>query len=166
MNILGVDVGNVIIGGGGEDTSFFSDNYLETPEVEGAIDSLARLVPKFDDVYIISKCGNKVQKKTLEWMKYHDFYNRTGIGVDKFNFCYKREDKVWIAEFWGVTHFVDDRKDVLNTMHGVIPNLFHFAPNFKATVRQGSFFQVGSWENLEKVIESTLNWGIDKGRKS
>jgi hypothetical protein len=165
MNILGVDVGNVITGGGGEDTSFFSDNYLETPEVEGAIDSLARLVPKFDDVYIISKCGNKVQKKTLEWMNHHDFYNRTGIGVDKFNFCYKREDKVWIAEFWGVTHFVDDRKDVLDTMVGRIPNLFWFAPHLQATVRKGNFFIVPSWDRLERVLENSRDWGIDKSEK-
>ena len=43
--ILGVDIGGVIIERKpeGDDTSFFGARYLETPEVEGAIDAVAQL---------------------------------------------------------------------------------------------------------------------------
>ena len=151
--VLGIDVGNVIIGGGGEDTSFFSNNYLRTPALDGVFEVLPRIVPKFDDVVIISKCGNRVRNKTMEWMKHYDFHTKTGIGVDKFNFCYKREDKAWIAQFWEVTHYLDDRMDIINSMRGVVPNLFLFAPNVRATVTQGGFHIVPSWAAFERLLE-------------
>ena len=44
---LGVDVGGVLVDrikADGSDTSFFSDRFLETPEVAGAFETLTRLV--------------------------------------------------------------------------------------------------------------------------
>ena len=155
MNVLGIDVGGVIISKAGDDgdTSFFSDRYLETPPTEQVFEVLSRVVPNFDDALIISKCGPNVQRKTMAWMDHHGFYDKTGIARGKFNFCLKRPDKVGIAQFWGVTHYVDDRIDIIRSMKGIVPNLFLFAPEIKATVTQGGFHIVPSWPKLERLLQ-------------
>lgn len=155
MRVLGIDVGGVIVNKAGDfgDTSFFSDRYLETPPTEQVFEVLERVVPMFDDVLIISKCGRNIQRKTMEWMDHHDFYGKTGISRSKFNFCLKRPEKVGIAQFWGVTHYVDDRIDIIKSMKDVVPHLFLFAPDIKATVSQGGFHMVPSWSKLERLLE-------------
>ena len=153
--ILGIDVGGVIVSKAGDfgDTSFFSDRFLETPPTDQVFEVLARIVPNFDDVLIISKCGTNVQRKTMAWMDHHDFYGKTGIARSKFNFCFKREEKVPIAQFWGVTHYVDDRIDIIKSMKDTVPNLFLFTPDIRATVTQGGFYMVPSWPKLERLLE-------------
>src|SRR5215217_7592027 len=83
---LGVDIGRVIISGGvvpgSNDTQFFSGDttrMLTTPAVPGAFDTLARLVPRFEQVWLVSKCGERVQRHTRQWLDHHDFAARTGI---------------------------------------------------------------------------------------
>lgn len=163
MKVLGIDIGGVIISRecDGGDTSFFSNNYLQTPPSDKVFEVLERIVPMFDDVQIISKCGANIQRKTLEWMNHYDFYNRTGIEKHKFHFCLRRDEKVGIAQFLGVTHYVDDRADILSSMKGIVPNLFKFAPNVNATVSQGNFHIVQSWEKLERLLEV-----LDKRQKA
>jgi hypothetical protein len=151
--ILGIDVGGVIIGGDGEDTSFFSDNYLQTPQLENAIEVIARVRPRFDNTFIISKCGPKVESKTMAWMRHHDFHNRTEIGETAFHFCRKRPEKVGIAKKLGVTHYIDNRMDIINSMIGTVPNLFLFNPLQRATVTQGPFHIVPSWAAFERLLE-------------
>ena len=77
--VLGIDIGGVIIKSAeaAGDTSFFSSAYLETPPVEGAIDSIKTLYEGLFDgeVYLISKCGEGVQRKTLDWLS----LNRPGF---------------------------------------------------------------------------------------
>ena len=63
---IGVDIGRVIIAGDGPDTSFFNDDYMEVPPVDGAFDGVARLVRAFAGrVWLVSKCGQKIQQRTL-----------------------------------------------------------------------------------------------------
>ena len=91
---LGIDIGRVIIAGDGipdatgtfevskpggdHDTAFFEGDeaaMLATPEVSGAFDSIAALVPLFGGrVWLVSKCGPRVQARTLRWLAGHDFY--------------------------------------------------------------------------------------------
>ncbi|MGD1003545.1 MAG: hypothetical protein ABR884_03165 [Minisyncoccia bacterium] len=73
---LGVDVGGVIIDSvknDGTDTSFLTDHYLSTTAVDGAFDALRLLVDERfgEDVFIVSKCGPLVEKKTREWFVHH-----------------------------------------------------------------------------------------------
>jgi len=155
MNVLGIDIGGVIISdqGDGTDTSFFSDNFLMTPQNPEAIETIARIKHRFDDVVIISKCGPKVEKKTILWLHYHKFFEKTDIDSDRLFFCRKRPEKAGIAQGLGVTHYIDNRMDIINSMMGVVPNLFLFAPNIRATVRQGNFHIVPSWAKFERILE-------------
>ncbi|MEO5948951.1 MAG: hypothetical protein ABIP74_00965, partial [Candidatus Saccharimonas sp.] len=61
---FGTDFGGVITPGGRDDTSdtsFFSDNYLNTPHLDHSFETLAALSTIYgDDMYVVSKCGPKI----------------------------------------------------------------------------------------------------------
>jgi hypothetical protein len=156
MSILGIDVGGVIISreGDGGDTSFFSDNFLATPASKNAFEVISRVVSRFENVVIISKCGNRVQQRTKEWMAHTGFHKTTGIPWDKFYFCRERKDKVGIALDLGVTHFIDDRTDILSSMIGKIPFLFLFG---QSNLYKG-FDTLSSWDKLEQKLDRLDKW--------
>jgi hypothetical protein len=124
MELLGVDVGGVLVDritADGSDTSFFSDRFLETPAVEGAFDMLERLSrERFGKrVCIVSKCGPRVQEKTRQWLAHHGILERLGLSLESVRFCRERRDKAPICKKLGVTHFIDDRADVLGYLTSV-----------------------------------------------
>ncbi|MEV0808060.1 hypothetical protein [Micromonospora sp. NPDC050200] len=129
MRRLGVDVGGVIIerSDGDEDTSFFGDNYLRTPPLDGVFEALAEVVPLFDEAYVVSKCSEPTERRTREWLTDHDFHARTGIGPERLRFCRTRPEKGPIAARLGLTHFVDDRLEVLGHLD-TVPHRYLLRP--------------------------------------
>ena len=132
MNRLGIDIGRVIINGskGSGDTSFFSGDtaaMLRTPAVPGAFDAIARLVPLFGGrAWLVSKCGPRVQQRSLEWLRHHRFFDRTGIAEGNVRFCLRRPDKAIICADLAITHFVDDKPDVIAAIEPVVPHRYLF----------------------------------------
>lgn len=125
---LGVDIGRVIIGG---DTEFFSGDtarMLATPAVPGAFDTLARLAPLFEQVWLVSKCGERVQRSSRQWLDHHDFAARTGIPRDHLRFCRTRPDKAVHCAELGITHFIDDKLDVHRALRGLVDHRYLFGP--------------------------------------
>jgi hypothetical protein len=120
---LGVDVGGVIVAlrGRDEDTSFFGSRPLKTPAVAGVFDALATLTvePFAGRVHLVSKAGPKVAANTRAWLTHHDFFDRTGIPEANLHFVRERRDKAPVCRRLGVTHFVDDRLDVLAHLDSV-----------------------------------------------
>ncbi len=114
---LGVDVGGVIVAltGRDEDTSFFGTQPLQTPAVDGVFEALAALTAErfAGRVHIVSKAGPKVADNTSAWLAHHDFFGRTGIPEANLHFVRERRDKAPVCQRFGITHFVDDRLDVL-----------------------------------------------------
>ena len=131
---LGIDFGRVINEGsahpGGDDTTFLSGGFeaaMRTPAMPGAFSSIARLTTLFGGhVWIVSKCGSRIQERTLQWLEHHDFWNTTGIPTANSRFCRARPDKAIHCKELGITHFVDDRRDVLSHMRGTVGNLYLF----------------------------------------
>jgi hypothetical protein len=66
-----------------------------------------------DNVHIVSKCGARTAEKSLEWLSHNRLEDRTGISLDRVRFCHERSGKAAIAEELGLTHFVDDKLEVL-----------------------------------------------------
>lgn len=153
---LGVDIGGVIIDrvNDGTDTSFFSRNYLKTTAVPGAFNALRQLVEKKfgDRVFLVSTCGERTQEKTLEWLEHHNFYDITGIKRDHVNFCLKRYEKVGICEKIGITHYIDDRLEVLSNLVTVVDTLYLFRPRPDEVKRFVNFLgyveEVHSWQEI------------------
>ena len=114
---LGIDIGGVIIDrvNDKKDTSFFGDNYLNTTPVPGAFEAIKRLVDErfHENVYLVSKCGPEVEGKTKKWLEHHQFFERTGVRRENVFFVRDRRDKAVVCADKGVTHFIDDKLEVL-----------------------------------------------------
>lgn len=131
---LGVDFGRVIHGAaapdGPQDTVFLSgsdDEALASPATPGAWDVLPRLVTRFGGrVWVISKCGPRIQRRTLAWLEHHDFYARTGIPASHVRFCRKREEKAVHCASLRITHMIDDRIDVHRAIVDTVPCRYLF----------------------------------------
>ncbi len=144
---IGIDIGGVIIKPAETegDTSFFTNDYLETPMFEGAAETIRRLrEERFgDEVHTVSKCGPRVQQKSLDWLEHHDFYARTGLKRRNVLFCRERKDKAPICKRLGISVFIDDRLDVLSHMRSVGTRI-QFCGSQRARKSKGN----GSFEYL------------------
>jgi hypothetical protein len=90
-------------------------------------DVVPRLVARFErQVWLVSKAGPRIERLTRRWLEHHDFFERTGLRRDRVRFCRQRADKREHALSLGLTHFIDDRVDVLEHLRGVVPSLFLF----------------------------------------
>lgn len=78
------------------------------------------------NVWIVSKCGERIQRRTLRWLDHHDVYERTGLPRGNVRFCRQRAEKASHCRELGITHFIDDRADVLSHLRGLVPNLYLF----------------------------------------
>ncbi|TDC92745.1 hypothetical protein [Actinomadura sp. 7K507] len=139
MNIeprLGVDFGRVIHGGllapGDDDTAFLGGSFedaLASPATRGVYEVLPGLIEDFGGrAWIISKCGDRVRKRTLAWLDHHDFYARTGLPRENVRFCRKREEKARHCRELAITHMIDDRLDVHRAIRDVVPHRYLFGP--------------------------------------
>lgn len=154
---LGIDVGRVIIrpdDADGADTSFIGgslEDALRTPPFEGMFDVVPRLVDAFGGrVWIVSKCGPGVQSKTLQWFDHHRFFGRTGIPRGNVRFCLQRPEKAIHCRELGITHFIDDRTDVLQAMRHVVPNRYLFGPQRKPI--PAGMQHVVSWDRVAEAM--------------
>lgn len=129
---IGIDIGRVIIDGDGPDTSFFAhdeDACLAAPAVLGAFEAITELADAFERrAYLVSKCGPKIQRRSMRWLDHHDFWAKTGISRANVRFCLERRDKAQHAAKLGLTHFVDDRWDVHTHLVGLVDHLYLFGP--------------------------------------
>ncbi|MEV4121365.1 hypothetical protein [Micromonospora sp. NPDC049645] len=159
MRRLGVDIGGVIIEPADDDadTSFFGAHYLRTPAVDGAFDALAALGPTFDEVHLVSKCGEDTERRTREWLAHHDFAARTGIAAHRVHFCRTRPDKAPIARRLGLTHFVDDKPEVLGYLDSV-PHRYLFRPRPAQVAAHAALLprvhRVESWSELTPLLRA------------
>lgn len=161
---LGVDFGRVINDASGspsgEDTAFLGgteNEMLATPAMRGAFASLERLQAAFDGrVWIVSKCGPTVQGRTERWLAHHRFFESTGIAPDHLRFCRRREDKAIHCRELGITHFVDDRYDVLRHLIGIVPNLYLFGPQDDPAPPPAPVLPTINWDEAERAILATL----------
>lgn len=155
QEILGVDVGKVIIdrANDGTPTSMFSDGFLKATPVPGALSALKKLADeKFGKkIYIVSKCGIEMERKTLEWFLYNDFYEKTGISPDNVYFCRSYKGKNPICRDLGVTKFIDDRIRILKWLK-TVPTRYLFQPEFEELKGYEKYLEtvkiVNSWSEI------------------
>jgi hypothetical protein len=131
---LGIDIGRVIIepGEGPDDTSFLGgtdEDAMKTPPSRGALETIAELVEAFEGrVWLVSKCGPRIQARTRLWLARWRFHERTGLPSRQVRFCRQRHEKAPICQQLGLQAFIDDRSDVLAPMAGVVAWRFLYGP--------------------------------------
>lgn len=159
---LGIDFGRVIQGAaleaGAADTAFLSGGHaaaMSTPSSPDAFEVLPRLVDLFGgQAWVISKCGPRVQQRTLDWLDHHNFYNITAIARDHVRFCRERAEKRTHCAELGITHMIDDRIEVHRALHGLVPHLYLFGAQAKPSppwVRH-----VPTWLDTEPAVTATF----------
>jgi len=158
LSRLGIDIGRVLIapeGADGADTSFIGgslDDALRTPPYEGMFDAVAPLVEKFEGrVWLVSKCGPSVQAKSRAWLLHHRFFERTGIAPGNLRFCLKRPQKADHCRELGITHFIDDRTDVLQHLDGIVPHRYLFGPQSKPVAVAGLVL-LPEWKDAAALV--------------
>jgi hypothetical protein len=159
---LGVDIGGVVIDrvGEGTDTSFFGDRPLDTPAVPGAFETLARLTVLFDGrVHLVSKAGPEVEARTRDWLAHHRFFEATGLPERNLHVVRGRADKAPEAARLGLTHFVDDRVDILQSLV-TVPHRYLFLGGLGSTPRPSivppDLVVTESWPEIATAVGSTL----------
>ena len=110
---LGVDFGGVLTIYDNERVSH--GDFRPTPDL---INSVRALVVHFGarDVFIVSRAGDAVAMAAQNWLHTSGFYRETGIRPDHFHCVYYRSQKRQVCNRLGITHFVDDRWDVLRRL--------------------------------------------------
>jgi len=159
---LGVDIGRVIIDGSnhpdGADTAFFTGDtarLLRTPSVADVFEVLPRLVRCFDGrVWLVSKCGERVEQRTKLWLAHHDFAARTGIPVGNLRFCRRRPEKAVHCAELGITHFIDDRPDVHEALAGVVAHRYLFGPQRGPAPR--GVVATPTWRDVARAVTATV----------
>lgn len=167
-SVLGVDIGGVIIDrvNDNTDTAFFGNNYLKTTAVPDVFEVLTRLArgPFLGNLHLVSKCGQKVQDKSMHWLRHHRFFELTGMPETSVHFCRERHEKAPICRDLGITHFVDDRLEVLGHLIDIVPNLFLFRPQEKEKQKfQHWWYRVeefDQWIQIEAALLSQIKKGV------
>lgn len=143
---IGIDIGKVVIGGGpGDDTTFFSEKFLETPEMEGAFKSIAALRLKHE-VHFISKCGLPIELKTVDWLNEHGY---ASMLEGRTHFVRRRELKAPMAEALQLDIFIDDRIEILQYMEGIVKHRIQFS----------------SWEQVNAELVEILKENEDETKE-
>jgi hypothetical protein len=157
---LGVDIGNVIINNRLNDpevTKVDEVVYASFPPSEGVFEALKTLNDHFEgEVYLVSKCTEWAEVQILLWLTSHDFYTKTGIKKENVYFVRQRHEKDGICQRLRITHFIDDRLEVLSHMIESTPNLILFQPDpaevkeFEKYISETS--TANSWKEVVDLI--------------
>ncbi len=131
---LGIDIGRVLMcpaaDDGRPDTSFLTGTEAQallTPAAPGMWDAVPALVQMFNGrVYLVSKCGKRIEELTRKWLEHHQFYLKTGIRPEHWRFVKRRPEKADVAFALSLTHFIDDRLDILENLRTTVPHLALF----------------------------------------
>lgn len=157
---LGIDIGRVLIAPDdrdGADTSFIGGSMqdaLATPAYDGMFDVVPSLVELFKgEVWLVSKAGPSVQEKSRRWLAHHRFFERTGIPEGNLEFCRQRPQKAEICQRLKLTHFIDDRTDVLQHMNGIVPHRFLFGPQKSPGTPDGMIL-LPAWSTAFETIKA------------
>src|SRR5262249_24457584 len=120
---LGIDIGGVILDRVSEDGP-----NARMAAVEGAFDAIARLVGGRvnERVWLVARSDEPFEPLVLTWLDETDFFVLTGVQRQHVHFCRRRADKAMVARLLRITHFIDDRLEVLAHLVGVVPHLYFF----------------------------------------
>jgi hypothetical protein len=120
--------------------------------MEGAFAALQQLVSCGHRVYLISTARPHVEKKLSEWLEANRCYEKTGIFRSHVRFCAERSQKAAISAELELTHFIDDRLQILGSLVSV-PYRYLFRPRPEEVQRYAHFdsaeiTRVDSWQEV------------------
>ena len=144
---LGIDLG---------DTIFTKENGVRFP-FRGSYRVIKRLIEERfkEKSFIVSRVTPEQKIRALAMLKEDGFHELTGLPPKNVEFCELRHEKAPICERLGITHFIDDRPEVMSHME-FVPHRFLFRPIpedvelFKNKLEGVTIVQ--SWAEIEKLL--------------
>lgn len=141
---LGVDLGNTIVNNRDPEKNPFDD----------AFRVIKRFVDAGWEMFIVSRVNPDQEIRSRKWLEDRSFFQLTGISKLNLYYCRERFEKALIAEDLNLTHFIDDRAEVLSKMPDFMEKLLYFPPplevynyfNFLSNTRI-----VENWLEIEKL---------------
>ncbi len=110
MRNIGIDIGWTIKGNRGTgDKESYAPHSMET---------IKRIKPHFDNIFLISKCNSAQKEHVEEWLYRNGVLEELGIDRNNLYFCFERRDKAIFVKALNITHFIDDRAEVLVNLPG------------------------------------------------
>lgn len=149
---FGIDIGNVIINFR-LTNSQSEENYSNIPATDNSFNTIKKLSVLFEGrIFLISKCKELNENKILSWLKNNDFYNKTNVNEKNLLFCKERNEKAAICKTLKITHFIDDRIEVLSHMISIVPNLFLYKPEPTQIIGYEKFLtaviKINNWKDV------------------
>ena len=147
---LGVDIGGVVVKlrGYREDEILPGDHPREMPGARAAL-GLLRDERFGNRIYLVSKCGPRTEAVTRRALIEGGLCKETGVGLDRAHFCRERRDKATICEQLGLTHFVDDRLEVLSYLT-TVPHRYLF---------NGRTHEIKRFRQALASVTAVADWG-------
>lgn len=159
--VLGVDFGSTLTNPDVPKGTFSSltwEKLFSIKPFDGALQILTSLRPSFEGIYLVSKCSLPSEANIRLWLNIHGFGDI--IPAENRFFCRERHGKLPICKRLGITHFVDDRREVLSTMGGIVSYLFRFGDRQDEPERFNrpisGVREVSDWKDLGISITTTL----------
>lgn len=161
---FGIDLGNVIIDHAGFGTTSqyvqFGD-YAKIPPVKDSLESLKQLLRQdhIEMLAIIYNATEVADQKILDW--FACWLPQEVSLSPKFTFFRSSAGRYKLLDCrrFGITHFVDDRVEVLNGLKGEVAHLFLLNANpeeKKQHTDRGDFFrEVSGWAELTTLLLTT-----------
>lgn len=159
---LGVDIGGVLKPHRVPETEpRFVTSLETTAPVPGSLDTLRRLAsggfgPR---VWVVSKCREENEEPLRAWLGRNGFLDNALVIPTDVHFCRERADKAEIARRLGLTHFVDDRPEVMSHMDPAIHRVL-FQPDRDDAAAYAPLIRgvpmVESWDAVEVALRATL----------
>lgn len=149
--MLAVDIGGVII-----NHTKVGDVYPPLPDVFEILKKLRE--ERFgENLHLVSHADPYLRHDMLSWLGDQNFYQLTGISFSHINFCEQRSGKAVICKGLGVTHVIDDRREVMAYLRAVgISQLYLFQEREE---EQGKFLEVmpyvkrvASWREVAQEL--------------
>ncbi len=154
---IGIDIGGVLtkLERNNHGAAFRTEDYLQKPFLPQAVEKVSELVDLFGPKrsYLVSFCGKKTQEKTIEWLLYQNFSGLTKMPVENFRFVNRREKKADVATELALTHFIDDRTEILGYLT-MVPNRYWFlgGMNEKPTTGPADVILINQWSDLHITL--------------
>lgn len=106
---IGIDLGNVLIGG---DTEWFSMDFLNAKPVDQAYNAIDHLTNLGHELFVVSKAYPRNQIKSVRWLRaygFNDYFNQ-----ENTFFVLRREDKTIVCDHLKLDLMIDDRSDIID----------------------------------------------------
>lgn len=132
------------------------DEYLTTAPLKDAPLAIKEMTKLFGNmnIFLISRCPKYAEKTITEWLNSNRLFNDPNLVSSNIYFCRKRIDKAVIAKRLQLTHFIDDRIDVLDAMKNIVANriLFTGGSNHHNTEIDENITVLDSWNSILEHI--------------